>query len=207
MSLLEIDHFAVACETLSHGVEYVQDTLGVLLSAEGQHPKMGTHNQLLSLGPQIYLEVISIDPTAPSPAHKRWFGLDDFHGPPRLINWICRTDDLDAAIDNAPTGIGAPMAFERGKFQWEMAVPTNGRLPFDGFFPALIQWHGKAHPASELPEVNCRLSAATLRHPRSEELVSFLQALKPAQMVQIQNGVSPGLELVINTPSGERILR
>ena len=69
--------------------------------AGGKHAHMGTHNRLLSLG-DLYLEVIAPDPEAPRPAWPRWFDLDNFDGPPRLTNWICRSDDLDDDLGLAP---------------------------------------------------------------------------------------------------------
>ena len=58
---------------------------------------MATHNRLLGLG-DLYLEVIAADPSAPRPAWPRWFDLDRFTGAPRLTNWICACDDLEAAV-------------------------------------------------------------------------------------------------------------
>ncbi|AML49991.1 VOC family protein [Falsihalocynthiibacter arcticus] len=204
---LEIDHFAIACETLSQGVEYVQDTLGIALLGQGQHPKMGTHNRLLSLGPNIYLEVISVDPNAPRPPHPRWFDLDSFSGNPRVTNWICRTNDLKAAIANSPENVGQPMAFERGKYRWDMAVPADGKLPYDGCFPALIQWHGNAHPASELADVNCRFLYATIQHPNTTELSSSLEPLQPPKGIRFVQGDIPAFAISIETPTGERTLK
>jgi hypothetical protein len=63
---------------------------------------MGTWNRLLSLGPEEYFELIAIEPGAPGPAQPRWFDLDNFAGPTRATTWICRCDDLDAALALAP---------------------------------------------------------------------------------------------------------
>ncbi len=43
----------------------------------GQHPRMGTHNLLISLGPASFLEVIVNDPDASTPAEPRWDDLED----------------------------------------------------------------------------------------------------------------------------------
>ena len=49
----------------------------------------------------------------------------------------------------APPGTGMPVAiWQRGDYRWHMAVPADGSLPFDGGFPALIQWQGPLHPAA-----------------------------------------------------------
>src|SRR5690606_19696369 len=140
--------------------------LGVGLEPGGKHPFMGTHNRLLSLGPGEYLEVIAIDPDATAPDRPRWFRLDTFTGPPRVTNWILRTDELDAALAAAPPGAGQPVALERGPYRWRMGVPEDGRLPFDDAFPALIQWQGECHPAAALPDRGCRLRRLEIAHPK-----------------------------------------
>ena len=98
---LTLDHIAISAGTLEEGVAFVEAALGVPLAGGGQHPHMATHNRLLGLG-DVYLEVIAADPAAPRPTWPRWFDLDRFDGPPRLTNWICRTDDLDAAVAVSP---------------------------------------------------------------------------------------------------------
>jgi Glyoxalase-like domain len=41
---------------------------------------MGTHNRVIAISsesfPDCYVEVIAIDPDAPAPGRRRWFGLD-----------------------------------------------------------------------------------------------------------------------------------
>jgi len=155
---LEFDHIVIGAETLGAGVAFVEDKLGVRMAPGGSHAVMGTHNRLLSLG-EGYLEVIAIDPDAPTPPHARWYGLNTFAGPPRVTNWVARTDDLAGALALAPPGTGKPMDVTRGDLSWTMAVPEDGQLPFANAFPALIQWHGDAHPAKRLPDQHCRLAA------------------------------------------------
>ena len=84
MSILTVDHLVVCARDLDEGSKYVAERLGVTPGPGGEHAAMGTHNRLLSLGPEAYLEVIAINPVAPAPDRVRWFGLDEFDGPPRL---------------------------------------------------------------------------------------------------------------------------
>ena len=62
-----LDHLVVTAPNLKSGVQWVRDTLGATPELGGKHPRMGTHNCLLQLGEQTYLEVISPDPNAPDP--------------------------------------------------------------------------------------------------------------------------------------------
>ncbi|MGC9418708.1 MAG: VOC family protein [Rhodovulum sp.] len=204
--MLTLDHLAIAAETLEAGVAAVEDRLEVRLSPGGRHAAMGTHNRLLRLGPGLYLEVIAIDPAAPPPGRPRWFDLDRFAGPPRLTNWIARCDDLDAALACAPDGTGVPMELARGDLRWRMAVPEDGRLPFDGLFPALISWQGAAHPAALLPETGCRLAGLELVHPQAEALRLALRGMIDDPLIAVHSGPAPAMRALIDTPSGRRVL-
>lgn len=205
MSVLRLDHLAVACGALAEGVAVVEAALGVTLAAGGEHAAFGTHNRLLSLGPAEYLEVIAVNPAAPVPGRPRWFDLDRFAGAPRLTNWVAACDDMPAALAASPPGAGVPMDLARGDFRWTMAVPGDGCLPFDGAFPGLIRWHGAAHPAPRLPDHGIRLLALTLMHPQAEALRSALAGLCADPRLTVQAG-PVGLSARFATPNGERHL-
>lgn len=197
----------MAASTLDEGVSYVEAVLGLSLSRGGSHPHMGTHNKLLSLGPHEYLEVIAVDPDAGKPAIRRWFNLDNFNGPPRMTNWVCRTDDLDRALDHAPPGTGEPLELSRGDMNWAMAVPEFGRLPFDDAMPALIEWGATSpHPANRLPDHGARLARLDVFHPKADDLLKAFPALHSLDHVSIRQGPEKRLIATISTPDGNRVL-
>jgi hypothetical protein len=202
---LRLDHLAVSALDLDDGVAAVEEVLGVRLAGGGQHPHMATHNRLLGLG-DLYLEVIAADPSQPRPAWPRWFDLDRFAGPPRLTNWICACDDLDAEVAVSPAGTGVPVDLARGDYRWRMAVPADGRLPFDSLFPALIQWRGTLHPARALPDSGERLLRLEVTHPRADDLRAALAGRLPDPRVVIRDGAAPALRAILATPRGERAL-
>lgn len=202
--MLRLDHVAVACAALADGAEAVEAVLGVPLAPGGEHAAMGTHNRLLSLGAQEYLEVIAINPLAPAPGRPRWFDLDRFSGPPRLASWVCACDDMGAALAACPPGSGAAMDLARGDLRWQMAVPEDGRLPFDGVFPALIRWQGPT-PAPRLPDQGVRLTGLRLSHPRADALRAALAGLIDDPRLSVTEGV-PGLSATFSTPHGVRQL-
>ncbi len=200
---LRFDHLAVSALTLAEGVTAVETALGVALAGGGQHPHMATHNRLLGLG-DLYLEVIAADPSAPAPAWPRWFDLDHFSGAPRLTNWVAGCDDLDAALADSPPGTGVPVDLQRGDYRWRMAVPADGKLPFDGAFPALIQWQGALHPANALPEAGVRLTQLEISHPQAQDLRKTLALHDPR--VHIVPGPTKAMRATFTTPHGPRVL-
>lgn len=170
---MKLDHLAVACTDLSQGVAFVEQKLGVQMQPGGHHIHFGTHNMLLGLGPDLYLEVIALDPTAKR-TRPTWFGLDHFSGPPRLANWICAVDDLDAAVSKDPW-VGQVTPLRRRNLAWKISVPPDGSLPQGGAYPTLIEWHaGTAHPATTLSDSNLRLTSFEIACPQSGHIADLL---------------------------------
>ncbi|NRB17367.1 MAG: VOC family protein [Rhodobacteraceae bacterium] len=199
---MELDHLAVAGESLEAARAHVEEALGVPMQVGGQHAMFGTHNYLLGLGDGLYLEAIAIDPQATPQRRPRWFDLDRFSGAPRISNWICRCSHMADVLAQLPAGTGDPVALTRGDLRWDMAVPTDGILPYDNMFPALIEWHS-AHPAALLTQQGCRLLHLTLSHPKAAEL----QALLPLgdDRVTYETG-EIGFEATFDTAHGRRVL-
>ncbi|AVO36501.1 VOC family protein [Pukyongiella litopenaei] len=202
---MHLDHLAVAGETLEAAAAHVEAALGVAMQPGGRHARFGTHNRLLGLEGGLYLEAIAVDPDAPAPGRPRWFGLDGFAGGPRLGNWICRVDDLEAALAALPLA-GEPVELERGDLRWCMAVPRGGALPFDNLFPALIRWRGELHPASMLAGSGCALKRLVVIHPEAGALRDLLEVLDDPRIV-FEPGDVPTLAAEVDTPHGARVLR
>ncbi|WP_136442749.1 VOC family protein [Pacificoceanicola onchidii] len=195
--MLELDHIAVAGESLEEAVAHVEAQTHRVMRPGGQHDRFATHNALIGLAPQLYIEAIAIDPQAPPPPDARWFGLDDFSGAARLDKWICRVPDIDAAIEALPMA-GRKVSLERDTLRWTMAVPEDGRLPFDGVFPALIEWHGDAPtPGFVLPAEALELRRLIVSHPRASELEALLGPHLDAPLVAFENADAPGLRAEI----------
>ena len=171
--MLVLDHLAVLGATLEDAVGHVQTAFGDEMGPGGQHARFGTHNRLMGLRDGLYLEAIAVDPTAPAPKDARWFGLDHFSGPPRLDKWICRVDDIGSALDALPIEPRI-VDVQRGDLKWRMAVPTDGMLPFDGVFPALIEWQTPHLPGDSLNGQTWQLQRLTVSHPDANALAAAL---------------------------------
>lgn len=200
---MELDHLAVAGETLEEACNYVEEALGVPLQPGGQHAVFGTHNRLLGLADGLYLEAIAIDPTATPQRRPCWFDLDRFSGSPRISNWICRCTNLPAQLSQLPKGAGELVALTRGDLKWDMAVPADGILPYDNKFPALIEWHS-AHPAPLLQQQGVRLHHMVISHLKAEALREALPLSDPR--ISFEAGAA-GFEAEFDTAHGRRLLR
>jgi hypothetical protein len=202
---MRLDHIAVSAASLDEGTAWVEEALGVRLSPGGRHRHMGTCNRLLSLG-DVYLEVITTDPAAPRPDWPRWFDLDRFSGPPRLTNWIVAVENLKAELAAGPEGLGHPVKLERGDLHWEMAIPPDGRLPFDDAFPAVIHWQGTDHPIRHLPDSGLRLVRLEITHPRAGALRHALEGRFHDARVSIVEGPAKAIHAEFHGPKGECFL-
>ena len=201
----EPDHLVVAAADLDSGAAWLEGRLGMPLAPGGRHVAMGTHNRLFRLGPQLYLELIAIDPDAAPPNRPRWFGLDDpamrekIAERPRLIHWVARCADTPAVPG---TDI---LDMARGDFRWRIGVPADGHLPGDGLIPSLIQWLSPTHPAERLPEVGCALMKLEGFHTEPARIRDALTALGLKEALALyaaEPGEPPGLVAYLKTPGG-----
>lgn len=206
--MAEPDHLVLAARDLDVGAAWLEHHLGVALAAGGKHLRMGTHNRLLGLGDNVYLELIAVDAAAAPPGRPRWFGLDQADLPadrPRLIHWVARSDDIegDAARSAEPPGEILPM--ERGDYRWRITVPADGHLPGEGLVPTLIQWDVPFHPAGRLPDAGCRLMKLEGFHPQPARIRTALDSLGLGSRLDVHSCPADDpaqLVAYLRTPSG-----
>jgi len=207
----QLDHIVIAADSLPQGVEYLRDILGVEIPAGGFHRTMGTHNHLMQLANDAYLELIAIDPQARPPRHPRWFELDDaamratLKRQPRLITWVMNTSDIYQLADDAGFDIGIPTGLNRDDLKWEFALTDDGHLLGGGMLPHCIQWHSAPHPSRGMTDLGCILHGLTIYHNRPHWLAEQLDAMDAGHLVQIEtlaDDQSPYLEADIETPNG-----
>jgi hypothetical protein len=153
----------------------------------------------MGLCDDLYLEAIATDPDAPPPQDARWFGLDHFSGPPRLDKWVCRVASIEAAVAQLPVEPRI-VDVERGDLKWRMLVPTDGFLPFDGLFPALIEWQTPVLPGVSLAGQEWALTALTIRHPEASKLQSILAPFLNDDRIRFETGATPHLCADFNGP-------
>lgn len=205
-----IDHITVTSPTLEAGSKLVFERLGLMPQPGGAHPRMGTHNMLLRLGDEMFLEVISIDPDAGKPQHPRWFELDSLSpSVSRLACWVARTEDIRKSLSGTAEALGVAEPMTRGSLEWLISIPQDGSLPLSGVAPALIEWHTDNHPALALRDQGCRLVELKLLHPEPARINALLRDLSVAEpgvtLSVVRSGVA-GLTATIRTPLGLRTI-
>jgi hypothetical protein len=215
-----LDHLVVAADTLEQGVAWCEATLGVVPGPGGRHALFGTHNRLLKIATPVfedaYLEIIAVDPQAPSPARPRWFGLDDPSlrerlrvAGPQLVHAVARSPQLDMhrwGLIQVGLQPGEPVQAGRdtpqGPLAWEILVRPDGALLCGGALPTLIQWKGR-HPAQAMPDCGVTLQGLTLRGvPARAAAVLRLRGVEVLE----PSGDGPALQARLATPRGEVVL-
>ncbi|NLR75691.1 VOC family protein [Leeia sp. IMCC25680] len=204
-----IDHLTVTAASLEAGVAWVSAQLGVPLQPGGEHVLMGTHNRLLRLGPRCYLEVIAPAPHLAAPERPRWFALDDpAMATPALRAWVARSVEIEAAAARLQGEVGTVCAMSRGDLLWQISIPEDGRMPWGGVLPMLIEWPEGIHPAERLPDQGVRLLGLHWSHPQASAVQALLDTL-PLQDACLQADTPeamPRLRARVLTPAGERWL-
>lgn len=209
---LQFDHLVIAASSLKVGVEYLEGLLQVPLQQGGQHEKMGTHNALLRLGTNCYLEVIAIDQSLPKPQRIRWFGLDcntvrkHISEKPRLLHWVVRTTDFSLIHSKIPQSLGRIIDMSRGDLCWKITVPDDGTLPAKGILPSVIQWLSTTHPASRLPDQGCSLSSLEATLPDVDSVQRQISTMGLQDIIKISQGSVPQLKAIIQTPHGKQVV-
>lgn len=209
-----LDHLTVIAPTLADDVAHVRACLGIEMPYGRQHPDMGTHNHLLKLGEDVYLEVIAVDPAAPRPAHARWFGLDDQHAVraawesgQRLRGWVARTQRLDTLLAQRGPLLGRKTQLSAGTAPpYFFAIPPGGALPLAGVAPSVIDRGARPPPIAAMPDLGARLRRFTIEHPKPAMVQDLYATLGVANAPQVRRGDTVRYRAEIDTPAGLKTL-
>lgn len=211
----KLDHIVIAAATLEQGVAFVREQLGVEIPKGGEHPLMATHNHVMQLGNEAFVEVIAINPEGVRPERPRWFGLDDpaiqasLIQQPRLLTWVVNTDELVDLQARLSFDLGVITPVTRGKLNWLFAIPGDGRLLASGMLPNAMQWQTSEHPSLKMADLQCRLHALNIYHPYPQWFSSMLGELNASELVVVhalQGNAAPYMTAEIETPNGVVVL-
>lgn len=210
-----LDHLVVAADTLDQGTDYVQAKLGTSPASGGRHTLMGTHNRVLRLGRDQYLEVIAIDPMGRRPDFPRWFNLDNpvqqarLKIRPRLITWVVRTQAIDMLVETIFGQSVCVRPMQRDALRWRFAFTDDGSMPGEGLIPHVIQWAGDSPPAEMMRASDCTLiglDGLCADPARIQRVVSSMGLDDTIAIHPVSQQRPAGLFARIDTPNGMAIL-
>lgn len=200
--MLPLDHILWAVPDRDEGIAYFEKLTGIRAAIGGSHPGRGTRNALVSLGPDLYLELIAPDPEQPPGDN---FGAQIRALPaPRLLTFVLACRDLESlAVKAAKANISfrGPEDWSRGTLNWRLGFTEN--TPFGSLLPFYIDWQKSPHPALSAP-AGLSLVNFEVMHPDVEGLRAVYAAL--GIDVTVRRGDRPGLRAVITGPRGELVL-
>ena len=211
----KIDHLVIGAGSLAQGVAYVRERLGVDMPFGGVHKKMGTHNHLMQLGNDIFLEILAINPDMEPPPRPRWFSLDDafirqqIKVKPTLLTWVVNTQNIKGLLRQAGFSMGTTECVTRGNLSWYFGLPEDGRLLAGGMLPYAIEWQTEPHPSANMADLGCRFHRLEIHHPYPQWLESMLTSIGASDLVTIKTlakNDTPYMIAHIDTPDGVKKL-
>ena len=209
-----LDHIVYAAPDLAAGTAAVEALVGMKAAPGGPHPGVGTRNTLLSLGDDVYLEIIAPDPEQPAPANPRPFGIDSLSGP-KLVTFAVHAsdgetiDDVVAAMRVCGEDPGEIISMSRVKpdgeeLHWSLTLSPAGLAEGAGLAPFVIDWGDTTHPATVTP-MGCTLVSLAGTHPDPDHIRALHAAI--GIDVDVNAGDSVSLEATLDTPNGRVTLR
>lgn len=191
----------------------MRDCLGIEPLFGGTHPEMATHNMLLRLGDDIFVEVIAVEPDVEVPVGPQWFGLReleavrrDWQEGRRLRTWVARTDEFDAALLRHGDLLGRKTRVSRGERCWFFSVRPDGSLAESGVVPSIIDWGVRGSPAPRMPNLGARMLEFVIEHPDPIWVSNLYRGLKLINAPKVRGGSEFRYSAKIQTAGGEREL-
>ena len=206
-----IDHIVVAASNLISGTNIIETKLSTKFSPGGEHQIMGTHNNLLKLQSDIYLEVIANNQNADKPSRQRWFSLDEssirdkIKHSPRALCWVLEVDDIENTVKKCGYNPGEILQLSRDDLTWKVTIPFDGKLLDNGVLPVLIEWPSDQHPSKKLNNSNVSLNKLSLFHPEPNKINNIISNLIESDLIRVSEGC-PKIELILTTQNGKVVI-
>ena len=206
-----IDHIVIGAANLISGIKILEPKINTKFSPGGEHQIMGTHNKLLKLQSNIYLEVIANNPNVDKPSRQRWFSLDEartkekIKHSPRALCWVLEVDNIENTVKKCGYNPGEILQISRGELTWKITVPSNGGIPDNGVLPALIEWPKDQHPSKKLTNSKVSINKLTLFHPEPHKIKDIISNLIESDLICVSEGVTK-IELILTTQNGKVVI-
>ncbi len=190
----KLDHIVLGAVTLEEGTEYVEHILQAKLSNIGYHKNMGTHNRVIRISDEVYLEVIAIDPKIKNIKNKKWFNLDNLNLQsklkklPQIIGYVIENKDISISKYYDPF-----FEASRANFRWQFAMPTSKNNILDsqiietGVIPSLISWKSEK-PIHQMKKNQFELISFEIEIPKNkQQFNTFLKDFGVIEYVSVSS--------------------
>ena len=206
-----IDHIVIGAANLISGTKILETKLSTKFSPGGEHQIMGTHNKLLKLQSDIYLEIIANNPNVDKPSRQRWFSLDEartkekIKHSPRALCWVLEVDNIEDTVKKCGYNPGEILQISRGELTWKITVQSNGSLADNGVLPALIEWPSGQHPSKKLTNSKVSINELSLFHPEPYKIKNIISNLIESDLIRVSEGLSK-IEFILTTQNGKVVI-
>jgi len=209
---LALDHLLYAGPDLERSILELRRLSGETPVVGGRHVGFGTHNAVLGLGGDAYLEAIAPDPEqdgGPFAAPLQPMRTTELHA------WCVRTDDPDglvSAIEASGHGVNryamSRTTSDGDELSWELLFATDH--PWAGAAPFFIHWGDTPHPATRL-EGSIRLRRLAVQQHDPAALGAWLDAIGlpngTREPVMVESAPARGLRADLSGRRGPFALR
>lgn len=196
------DHLVVGIRSLAEGVAQFARLTGVTAAAGGVHPRRGTENALVSLGPGAYLEIIAPQPKSElSGSDAKLRDLECL----KIVAWAIAVEDADEAMEMLKAAgfkttvpqHGSRITPSGERLEWDVFTLRDARIPAAPFF---IEWSASTtHPSATAP-TGCACERLRVQTPASDRLAAVLNAVGAGGVTVVNDAT--GIEAVMT--SGQR---
>lgn len=200
----KIDHIVIAVPNLEEGILWIEKKLGVRPVYGGLHTTEGTHNALLNLGNECYLELLAVDFSNIKINAPRWMGVD-LIDEPTVTRWAVKSKNLEEEIVFLKNINPLLRNFKAGSrvksdgtvLKWQLSIPLPE--PKVEVTPFLIDWGNSTHPTASL-ESQCELVDFNLTHPQPSVIQEVIRNINLD--FEIKKGAEAKITIKIRCPKG-----
>lgn len=199
---LRLDHLIIGVADLDESLKQFEALTGIRPVYGGKHPDIGTHNALISLGENKYLEII-----APQPGGKVADFVQFLHDIKGFspVMWAVTTEDMTRTVDRLATAGYQTLKPAAGLRKRENGLMLNWTVlnmapSAPKGSPFFIEWgENSTHPASSSPK-GCEIQSFKIKTPEPEKLSRFIEVT--GLTVPVEQADALGFSVSLNCPYG-----
>jgi hypothetical protein len=193
-----IDHIILGINNLDNGIAQFKELTGIEPVFGGIHPYSFTHNALVALDDETYIEIMAPRPDAENiPEH--FLRLENL----TPIDWAVRTRNTEQTKEKLKAAgfiTSENKDGSRAKSDGTILSWTTFGIEKQKDFPFFIEWGaGTVHPSASSP-AGCSLKSFHIKTPDVEAMSSLNSMLQLGATVSTGNKTQ--LQVTLETPKG-----